>query len=131
MQGLFFANCTKIFLTIPFPTNKILSQIHYFLLWRICKNHFQILGAYHSNSTSSAPNHQVYWRDVSNLIIIWQMFNFAIDDLAMKPYIPHKSLHQWICCKCLEWYHRQSYFWPPSSCRLLEAKNTPWRSKIA
>ena len=29
------------------------------------------------------------------------MFNAAIDDLAMKPYIPHKSLLQWICCKVL------------------------------
>ena len=25
------------------------------------------------------------------LIDIWQMFNAAIDDLAMKPYIPHKN----------------------------------------
>ena len=34
---------------------------------------------------------------------IWQLFNLDIDDLAVKPYIPHKSLIQWICCKCLAW----------------------------
>ena len=27
-----------------------------------------------------------------NLINIWQMFNGAIDDLAMKPYIPQKNV---------------------------------------
>ena len=32
-----------------------------------------------------------------------KMFNVATDDLAVKPYIPHKSLLQWICCKCLAW----------------------------
>ena len=37
------------------------------------------------------------------LINIWQMFNLGTDDLAVKPYIPHKSLLQWICCKCLAW----------------------------
>ena len=68
----------------------------------------------------------------SYLINNRRMFNVGIVDfLAEKPYIPHKSLHQWICCKCLEWYHRQSYFWPPRSWRLLEAKNTPWRPKMA
>ena len=65
------------------------------------------------------------------LINIWRMFNLAIDDLAMKPYIPHKSLLQWICCKCLAWWHRHSYFWPQRSWRLLEAKNTPRRPKKA
>ena len=40
---------------------------------------------------------------VGYLINIWQMFNVAIDDLAVKPYIPHKSLIKWICCKCLSW----------------------------
>ena len=29
------------------------------------------------------------------------MFNVAIDDLAVKPYIPNKSLLQRICCNCL------------------------------
>ena len=33
----------------------------------------------------------------------WQMFNLGTDDLAVKPYIPHKSLLQWICFKCLAW----------------------------
>ena len=41
--------------------------------------------------------------EINNLINIWQMFNLAIDNLAVKPYIPHKSLLQWICCKCLAW----------------------------
>ena len=36
-------------------------------------------------------------------INIWQMFNLGTDNLAVKPYIPHKSLLQWICCKCLVW----------------------------
>ena len=59
-----------------------------------------------------------------NLINIWQMFNGTIEDLAMKPYIPNKSLLQLICCKCLGCSHRHSYFWPTRSRRLLEAKNT-------
>ena len=44
------------------------------------------------------------------------MFN-----LAEKPYIPQKNLLLWICCKCLAWWHRHTYFWPPL--RLLEAKH--------
>ena len=39
----------------------------------------------------------------TNLINNRRMFNGATDDLAEKPYIPHKSLLQWICCKCLAW----------------------------
>ena len=50
-----------------------------------------------------------------------RMFNFGIDDLAEKPYIPQKNLLLWICCKCLVWWHRHTYFWPPL--RLLEAKH--------
>ena len=38
-----------------------------------------------------------------NLINIWQMFNLATDDLAVKPYIQQKSLLQLICYKCLAW----------------------------
>ena len=30
----------------------------------------------------------------AHLINIWQMFNLATDNLAVKPYIPHKSLLQ-------------------------------------
>ena len=41
-----------------------------------------------------------YWLKSMNT---WQMFNFGTDDLAVKPYIPPKSLIQWICCKCLAW----------------------------
>jgi hypothetical protein len=51
-----------------------------------------------------------------NLINNPRMFN-----LAEKPYIPQKSLLLWICCKCLAWWHRHTYFWPPL--RLLEAKH--------
>ena len=40
---------------------------------------------------------------VSYLINIWQMFSLGTFDLAVKPYIQHKSLLQWICCKCLAW----------------------------
>ena len=40
--------------------------------------------------------------NVSHLINIWQMFNVATDDSAVKLYIPQKSLLQWICCKCLQ-----------------------------
>ena len=60
-----------------------------------------------------------------------RMFNVGIDDLVVKPYISHKSLLQWICCKCLVWWHRHSYFWPQRSWRLLEAKNTIRRPKKA
>ena len=59
------------------------------------------------------------------------MFNVGIDDLVVKPYTPHKSLLQWICCKCLAWWQGHSYFWPQRSWRLLEAKNTPRRPKKA
>ena len=45
----------------------------------------------------------VFWLHEFNipihLINIWPMFNLGIDDLAVKPYIPHKSLLQWICWK--------------------------------
>ena len=53
----------------------------------------------------------------------------AIDDLAVKAYIPQKILLKWICCKCLAWWHRHIHFWPQRSWRLLEAKNTPQRPK--
>ena len=58
-----------------------------------------------------------FMREISciNIIYIWQMFNVPIDDLAVKPYIPRKSLLQWICCKCLACWHRHSYIWPPRS----------------
>ena len=56
-----------------------------------------------------------------NLINNPRMFNLGIDDLAEKPYIPQKNLLLWICCKCLAWWHRHTYFWPPL--RLLEAKH--------
>ena len=29
--------------------------------------------------------------------------NVATDNLTVKPYIPHKSIFQWICCKYLAW----------------------------
>ena len=61
-----------------------------------------------------------------NLINNRRMFNHVTDDLAEKPYIPHKSLLQWICCKCLAWWHRHSYFWPQRSCRL---SKTPLRGQ--
>ena len=77
------------------------------------------------SSSRSSP-----WRK-ENLINIWQMFNIDIDDLAVKPYILHKSLLQWICCKYLAWWNRHSYFWPQRSRRPLEAKNTPRRPKKA
>ena len=64
-----------------------------------------------------------------------RMFNFGIDE---KPYIPHKSLLQWICCKCLAWWHRHSYFWPQRSWRLLDLsgfnqigkKDTSWLPQL-
>ena len=59
--------------------------------------------------------------DLTNLINNPRMFNLGIDDLAEKPYIPQKNLLLWICCKCLAWWHRHTYFWPPL--RLLEAKH--------
>ena len=34
---------------------------------------------------------------VSYLINIWQMFSLGTSDLAVKPYIPHKSLLQMPC----------------------------------
>ena len=65
------------------------------------------------------------------LLIIQGTFNVGIDNLAEKPYIPQKNLLQWICCKCLAWWHGHSYFWPQRSWRLLEAKNTPRRPKLS
>ena len=41
--------------------------------------------------------------DSPYLINIWQMFNVAIDNLAMKPYIPQKKILQWIFCKGFAW----------------------------
>ena len=41
------------------------------------------------------------WDPENNIKRISSMFNVAIDDLAVKPYIPHKSLLQWICCLLL------------------------------
>ena len=52
--------------------------------------------------------------NIPNLINNPRMFNGATD----------KGLLQWICCKCLAWWHRHSYFRPQRSWRLLEAKNT-------
>ena len=57
----------------------------------------------------------------SNLINNPRMFNLGIEDLAEKSYIPQKKILLWICCKCLAWWHRHTYFWPPL--RLLEAKH--------
>ena len=57
-----------------------------------------------------------------NLINNRRMFNVCIR---------YKKLHQWICCKCLSWWHRHSYFWSQRLWRLLEAKNTPQRPKKA
>ena len=37
------------------------------------------------------------------LLIRDMVVDGVTDDLAVKPYIPHKSLLQWICCKCLAW----------------------------
>ena len=68
---------------------------------------------------------------IFNLINNPRMFNGAIVDLAEKPYIQQKILLQWICCKCLAGCYRHSYFWPQRSWRLLEAKNTPQRPKMA
>ena len=42
-----------------------------------------------------------YRNKLDNLINIWQMFNVETDDLAKKPYIPHKSLLQWIVANVL------------------------------
>ena len=59
-----------------------------------------------------------------------RMFNGARFDLAEKPYIPQNFL-LWVCCKCLAGCNRHIYFWPQRSWRLLEAKNTPRRPKMA
>ena len=53
----------------------------------------------------------IYWviQIIPYLINIWQMFNVAIvEDLTVKSYIPNKSLLQWIWCKCLGWWQRQT-----------------------
>ena len=62
-------------------------------------------------------------------VFVWWIW-VATESITAKPYILQKILFQWICCKCLAWGHRHSYFWPQRSWRLLEAKNTPWRPKI-
>ena len=57
------------------------------------------------------------------LINIWHMLNLGTDNLAVKPYIPHQSLFQWICCKCLAWQHGHYYFWPLRLWKLLKSLN--------
>ena len=48
-----------------------------------------------------------------------------------KPYILWKSLFHWIWSKFYEFKHGHNFFWPQRSWRLLEAKNTPRRPKMA
>ena len=56
----------------------------------------------------SIPFLQIHLCQQDNLVNIWLMFNGAIDNLAVKPFIRHKSLLQWICCQHLGWQHRYS-----------------------
>ena len=53
-----------------------------------------------------------------------RMFNLATDDLAMKPYIPHKIFVANVLPDNIGIVISRSW-------RLLEAKNTPWRPKMA
>ena len=39
-------------------------------------------------------------------------------------------LFQWICSKFFKFQHWHNSFWPPTSRRLLEAKNSPQRPKL-
>ena len=50
------------------------------------------------------PNRLVqHWTSFDYLINNRRMFNGKTDDLAIKPYFSHKTLLQWICCKCFAW----------------------------
>ena len=66
-----------------------------------------------------------WWIIYTTIGIVRCTLGVGIVSITTKPYIPHKSLLQWICCKCIAWWHRHSYFWPQRSWRLLEAINTP------
>ena len=70
---------------------------------------------------------------IDNSTINFELFttdSHYFHNLINNPYIPNTSLLQWICCKCLAWWNRHSFFWPQRSWRLSEAKNTPRRPKI-
>ena len=82
----------SMFLLDSLPQNRWYQSLHFLF-------HHISVGRFHRRSPSKN-----WWKILHNYLInIWQMFNAAIDNLAVKPYIPHKSLFQWICCKCLAW----------------------------
>ena len=58
-------------------------------------------------ATTSGKKHtatsEVTVSSYTTIGIIRCTLGVATDDLAVKPYIPHKNLPQWICYKCLAW----------------------------
>ena len=53
-----------------------------------------------------------------------------ITSITAKPYILQNILFHWICSKFFKFQHWHNLFWPPTSWRLSEAKNTPQRPKM-
>ena len=68
------------------------------------------------------------YKDISS------MFNKCpdrlIDSITAKPYILQNILFYWICSKFFKFQHWHNLFWPLTSWRLSEAKNTPQRPKM-
>ena len=86
--------CTKA--EFPYQSGLVLARVPRFQIPLT-----QYMSQYIEQKLSSFQHTQKIC-DVFNLINIWQMFNVAMDNLAVKPDISHKSLLQ-LCCKCLEW----------------------------
>ena len=67
-------------------------------------------------------------------VIISSIFDKCPDRLITsitKPYILQNILIHWICSKFFKFQHGHKLFWPPTLWRLLEAKNTQQRPKMA
>jgi hypothetical protein len=55
----------------------------------------------------------------------------VITSITTKPNILQKTLFHRFCPKFIKVEHGNNFFWPMTSWRLLEAKNTPRRPKMA
>ena len=94
--------CSKVFVFLILGPISTIKDSYWRGFFLICEqNQFRLRAFF------SIQEHLFFFTSsISRYLIniyIWQVFNFAIDDSAVKPYIPHKSLLQLICCKCLAW----------------------------